>query len=304
MNHSPTVDAVEIDGIPLSYRASRVHQPRAVVLALHGGGTDSSYFDCPGRPRLSLLHTGAALGFTVIALDRPGYGASHAHQEKLTDPARRVELTYAALDQLLTSGPYGAGVFLMAHSAGSELAIRMAAEQRGTALLGLEIAGTGRQHHPRFTARWAEHGEIGVRRPARRRMRDLLWGPSRLYPPDVFGGTAISATSPAYEFEARDWVREFAELAARVRIPVQYTLGDHEAVWRPGPPGLAEIAALFTASPRVRLGEQPDSGHNLSLGYAARAYHLRVLSFAEECAVRRENADPAEGVHEPQGRAG
>ncbi|MFI9834094.1 alpha/beta hydrolase [Streptomyces sp. NPDC051913] len=282
--------SLDIDGIPLSYRASWAPHPRAVVLALHGGGTDSAYFDCPGRPRLSLLRTGSALGFSVLALDRPGYGASHAHQEKLTDPDHRVALMYAALDGLLATRPHGAGVFLMAHSAGSELAIRMAAEERGRALLGLEIAGTGREHHPRFSARWAEHGEPGVRRPARRRMRDLLWGPSRLYPADVFGGTAIGAPSPDYEFEARAWVEEFPELAARVRVPVGYTLGDHEAVWNSGPEALAVIGSMFTAAPRVLTYEQPDSGHNLSLGNAARAYHLRVLSFAEECAVARENA--------------
>lgn len=299
MNHG----SIDIDGIPLSYRASWAPQPRAVVLALHGGGTDSSYFDCPGRPRLSLIRTGPPLGFTVIALDRPGYGASHAHQEKVTDPVRRVELTYAALDHLLASRPHGAGVFLMAHSAGSELAIRMAAEERGRALLGLEVAGTGQEHHPRFTARWAEHGELGIRRPARSRMRDLLWGPSRLYPADVFGGTAIGAPSPAYEAQARDWVREFPELAARVRVPVHYTLGDHEAVWSPGERALKAFASVFTSSPRVRVHEQPDSGHNLSLGHSARAYHLGVLSFVEECAVFRENTRP-EDVDSAQGRAG
>lgn len=299
---APVPGAVDIDGIPVSYRASWVRQPRAVVLALHGGGTDSTYFDCPTQPHLSLLRTGAALGFTVIALDRPGYGASLAHADRLTEPARRVELAHAALDRLLASRPRGAGVFVMAHSAGSELAIRMAAEERGRDLLGLEIAGTGRHHHPRFTARFVEPAESEVRPSARRRahMRDLLWGPSHLYPPEVFGGTAISAASPAYEFEARGWVQEFPELAARVRVPVQFSLGDHELVWQPGPAGLADIASLFTAAPRVSVSEQPDSGHNLSVGHSARAYHLKVLSFAEECAVTRENASS----RTRQGRAG
>jgi pimeloyl-ACP methyl ester carboxylesterase len=299
----PVPGVVDIDGIPVSYLASWVRQPRAVVLALHGGGTNATYFDCPTQPRLSLLRTGAALGFTVIALDRPGYGASLGHAEQLTEPARRVDLARAALDRLLAARPRGAGVFLMAHSAGSELAIRMAADEQGRELLGLEIAGTGRQHHPRFSARFVEAGEAEVRPPARRRahMRDLLWGPSHLYPPEVFTGDAIAAASPAYEFEARGWVEEFPELAARVRIPVQFSLGDHELVWRPGAAGLADIAALFTAAPRVRQNEQPDSGHNLSLGYAARAYHLKVLSFAEECAVSRQGAAAAP----PQeGRAG
>lgn len=88
-----------------------------------------------------------------------------------------------------------------------------------------------------------------------------------------------------------------------MRIPVHYTLGDHEAVWSPGERALADFASVFTSSPRVRVHEQPDSGHNLSLGHSARAYHLGVLSYAEECAVFRENARP-ESVDSSQGRAG
>ncbi|MGW4911187.1 alpha/beta hydrolase [Streptomyces sp. NPDC004270] len=291
--------AVTVDGISLSYRASRVPRPRAVVLALHGGGTDSAYFDCPGRPGLSLLRTGAALGFTVVALDRPGYGASLPDAHRLTDPARRVDLAHAALDRLLASCPTGAGVFLMAHSAGSELAVRMAADERGRELLGLEIAGTGRHHHPRSVS-FLEHGDEDLRR-ARSRLREALWGVGHLYPPEILGGAGIAAPSPAYESAARGWRHEFPELAARVPVPVQFSLGDHEEVWSAGPAALADIAGLFTASPRVRVNEQPDAGHNLSLGHSARAYHLRVLSFAEECAVTREA-----GLAAPprQGRAG
>jgi hypothetical protein len=73
-----------------------------------------------------------------------------------------------------------------------------------------------------------------------------------------------------------------------VRVPVQVGVGQHERVWQSGPEGLAEVAALFTASPRVNVHEQPDAGHNLSVGLAARAYHLALLSFVEECLVRRE----------------
>lgn len=301
-HHAVVPGAVDIDGISLSYRASWVRAPRAVVLALHGGGTNSAYFDCPNHPRLSLLYTGAALGFTVIALDRPGYGASLPQAAQLTHPASRVDLTHAALDRLLASRPMGAGVFLLAHSAGSELAVRMAAHTRGTDLLGLEIAGTGRYHHPRSVS-FLEGSEEDLRPEgrARARLREALWGPGHLYPSDVLGGAGIAAASPAYESAAREWRYEFPELAARVRVPVQFSLGDHEEVWSSGPAALADIASLFTASPRVRVNEQPDSGHNLSLGHSARAYHLKVLSFAEECAVIQEahRAAPPR-----QGRAG
>ena len=74
---------------------------------------------------------------------------------------------------------------------------------------------------------------------------------------------------------------------------MHYSLGDHERVWSSGPAALAEVASLFTASPRVVAAEQAGAGHNLSLGLSAMAYHLKVLSFAEECALGREYADSA-----------
>ncbi|MER5756386.1 alpha/beta fold hydrolase [Streptomyces sp. NPDC002088] len=287
---APTVHTAttRVDGIPFSARVCAAPSPRAVLLALHGGGTTSVYFDCPGRPELSLLRTGAALGYTVIALDRPGYGASAPHGDDFHDPARRVDITYAALDRLLTRLPCGQGVFLAAHSAGCELAVRMAADPRGRQLLGLEIAGAGLRHDP-DTVHALEAAEA-IRRAGRRptSMRETLWGPAALYAEDVWNTPHIASDSPLYESAARAWIEhDFAALAARVRIPVEFSLGDHEKVWESGPAALAEITGLFTASPWVRANEQGGAGHNLSLGLAARAYHLRVLSFAEECAVLR-----------------
>ena len=40
--------------------------------------------------------------------------------------------------------------------------------------------------------------------------------------------------------------------------------------------------------PHCTLGIQADAGHNLSLGWSARAYHLRVMAFVESCIVRRQ----------------
>ncbi|WP_405864297.1 alpha/beta hydrolase [Streptomyces sp. NBC_00005] len=281
---------VRVDGLPLSARVCSPPSPRAVILALHGGGTTSLYFDCPGRPELSLLRAGAALGYAVVAMDRPGYGISAPHAEHYRDPQRRVDTAYAALDRFLDQLPGRPAVFLAAHSAGCELATRMAADPRGRRLLGLEIAGTGLRHQP-DTMRALDEGGAAHRRSGRRPagIRAALWGPAELYARDVWNTPYIASGTPAYEGTARKWVeRDFAPLAAEVRIPVQFSLGDHEGVWESGPAALAEITGLFTASPLVRPNEQAGCGHNLSLGFAARSYHLRVLAFAEECAVRRE----------------
>ena len=285
---------VDVDGIPMSALLAEAPRPRAVLVALHGGATTSVYFDCPGRPDLSLLHIGPALGFTVLALDRPGYGSSAGHAEQVAPAERRVELAYAAVDRLLAGRPRGAGVFLMAHSIGSELALRMATGERGADLLGLELAGTGRHHHD-VAVQILNGWRASPAEPRRTAgLQSLIWRPAHLYPGEIVGGAAIGSRGPGYEVTVVDgWApRDFPRLAAEVRVPVHFSLGEHELVWRSGPAALADIAAMFTGAPRVAVCEQAYAGHNLSLGVTARAYHLKVLSFVEECVAGRGATAP------------
>jgi len=272
----------------MSGLVAEVPDPRAVIVAIHGGGTSAAYFDCPGHPRLSLLRKAASLGYTAIALDRPGYGASALYQDEMTTPERRVELFFGAVDKLAKQGERGAGVFLFAHSAGCELALRMAVDDRAADVLGVELAGTGLRYHP--AAKVVLSQATMTHRPAG--LRDLLWQPTDLYPTEVLTG-ALSAPGVAYEAEATaSWPRHgFPATAARVRVPVEFSVAEHESVWESSPAAVTDIAALFTASPRVVVNEVPDSGHNLSVGLAAGAYHEHVLSFVEECVIAREGTD-------------
>jgi len=285
---TPVPCKADVDGIPMSGLLSEAPGPRAVVVAIHGGATTSAYYDCPGHPRLSLLRLGAALGFTTIALDRPGFGISAPRAKEMADPHRRVDLAYDAVAGILGSRPRGAGLFLVAHSAGCELALRMAADERGSRLLGLEIAGTGRRHQPaaRDVLRRPELSDV------RKGVRELLWQTAHLYPAEVIDGAVRGSWSPPYEATVvANWgKRDFPTLAAQVRTPVRFSLADHEQFWESGPAGLADVAAMFTASPRVVVNEQRDSGHNLSLSLTAAAYHLGVLAFVEECASREQSA--------------
>ena len=286
---------VEVDGIPMSALVREATEPRAVIVALHGGAVTCRYFDPPGSPaQWSLLRTGAALGFTVIALDRPGYGSSFPYADRMKSAAQRIDLAYKAIDRLLEGRSRGAGVFLMGHSMGCVLTVRMAADARGAELLGIEIAGTGWHPHPRsMPVMGAMVNGAGERVPdGAALLRDILWGPEHLYPTDAAIASIAPSAAPAYEGgEVRDWVRDLPELAAQVKVPVHYTLGDHEMVWRSGPQGLADMAGLFTASPRVVTDEQAAAGHNLSRGRSALAYHLKVLSFTEECVLDRERME-------------
>ena len=282
---------VVVDGVPMSGLVAAVDDPSAVIVAFHGGASTAAYFDCPGHPRLSLLRTGAALGYTVVALDRPGYGSSAPYPEAMERPEQRVALAYAAVEKVLGAASRGAGLFLLGHSAGCELAVRMAADEKAddTGVLGLGLAGTGLRYSE--SAAEMMKTATATKRPVG--LRELLWQPARLYPPDVLSGMTNSSGGAQYEAEmTRTWPRQdFPALAPRVTVPVQFTVAEHERVWRTDPDAAADIAALFTAAPRFVLNEQPDAGHNLSLSVSAAAYHLKVLSFVEECVVARSSAD-------------
>jgi pimeloyl-ACP methyl ester carboxylesterase len=281
---------VVVDGVPMSGLVAEVAEPRAVVIAFHGGASTAAYFDCPEHPRLSLLRTGPELGFTVVALDRPGYGASAPYPDAMQRPEQRVALAYGAVDKVLGSNPRGAGLFVLAHSAGCELAVRMTADERAeqSEVLGLELAGTGLQYAD--SANEILKTATATQRPVG--LRELLWQPAHLYPPEVQSRITNSSTGALYEATmVKDWPRQdFPALAAQVRVPVQFSFAEHERVWKSDPEALAEIAAMFTAAPRFVVNEQVGAGHNLSLSVSAAAYHLRVLSFVEDCVVARESA--------------
>jgi pimeloyl-ACP methyl ester carboxylesterase len=272
---------VIVDGVPMSALVAEAPDPRAVIVAIHGGGTTALYFDCPGHPESSLLRAGAAHGYTVVALDRPGYGSSAPYPEAVARPEQRVALAYGAVDRVLGQRPRGAGLFLMAHSGGCELALRMAADEQRTDLLGMELAGTGRHYHP--AAREILKAATRDHRPAG--LRELLWHPAELYPPEVLGGATVYPGAPPYEDQmVSNWARQdFPALAPTVRVPVQFSIAEHEKVWQSDPPAQAEIASLFSGAPRFQINEQSEAGHNISLGHTAAIYHSTVLSFADEC---------------------
>jgi pimeloyl-ACP methyl ester carboxylesterase len=290
---APRPRLVIVDGVPMSALVAEPESPenpKAVIVAIHGGGTTAIYFDCPGNPSFSLLRTGAAHGFTVVALDRPGYGSSAPYPEAMARPEQRVNLAYGAVDRILGENPRGAGLFVMGHSGGCELTLRMAADERGTELLGIELAGTGRHYHP--AAREMLKTATRERRPSG--LRELLWSPERLYPPEVLTGVTVSPSAPAYEDQmVSDWARQtFPALAPAVGVPVQFSIAEYEKVWQNDDSAMAEITALFSGSPRFTVNKQPEAGHNISLGHTAADYHAKVFSFTEECVAASSSVTP------------
>ncbi len=71
----------------------------------------------------------------------------------------------------------------------------------------------------------------------------------------------VDRAPPTKPTMIKDWPRQdFPALAAQVRVPVQFSVAEHERVWKSDPEALAEIAAMFTAAPRFVVNEQAGSG--------------------------------------------
>ncbi|NLU68533.1 alpha/beta fold hydrolase [Streptomyces sp. HNM0574] len=270
-------DGITLSGLlaepPADAAAAR---PRATVVALHGGGMSAGYFDCPGSPELSLLALAARRGHTVLALDRPGYGDSARELPEGLGLTGQAAVLRGALTAFARQHAVDAGYFLAAHSYGGKLALATAAaheDAHGYRLLGADISGLGH----RWAVRPPEPGD-GVR------THHLHWGPLRSYAPETFRHVArLTSPMPAREAaELPTWQDTFDALAPRVRIPLRLTFAEHERWWRHDEASLADMAARL-GSRRVLLDRQPGAGHNISLGHAAGAYHLRLLSFLEDC---------------------
>ncbi|UQX03426.1 alpha/beta fold hydrolase [Streptomyces sp. RerS4] len=256
--------------------------PRAVVVALHGGGMTAGYFHSPAANGLSLLTLGASLGVTVVALDRPGYGASaptHPDGQTLAEQTRTLHL---ALDDFAARYDTGRGMLLLAHSYGGKLALTTAAEDVRGRVLGLDISGCARDYSVAPEAVLDDSGRLRWKRS---------WGPLRLYPTGTFrySGDLVTPMPVREREELPRWPDRFPAIAARVRVPVRLTFAEHEAIWRHGEEDVAELRSLL-ASPRVLVERQNAAGHNISLGWTARAYHLRALAFLEECLAGHEAA--------------
>ncbi|GGU46404.1 alpha/beta hydrolase [Streptomyces coeruleorubidus] len=278
---------VEADGVTLSGLVSEpAEEPaRAVIVALHGGGMNAGYFDGQAHPDVSLLAVGARLGYTVLALDRPGYGASAGcfpRGQTLTAQAATVR---AAIAAFVDRHAPGAGIVLLEHSFGAKIAFAVAAADGVRQLLGVDVSGCGRRLavNPPLAGRGAERG-----------LRRLNWGPLSLYPVETFQ-VSRTVVAPMPELEIGTvgrWARQSVVILPRVRVPVRLTFAEHEGWWRHDDDAIADLTAWLSATPRIVVDRLPHAGHNISLGWTARAYHLKALSFVEECLAHARHTAP------------
>ena len=288
----PEPDAVQavniaVQDISLSGMAGRPGRasPRALVVALHGGGSSAGYWDGPA-PGQSFVRLALQLGFAVLALDRPGYGASRDVDPAMLRLSQQVETLFDAIDVWSATEGFHGPVCLIGHSVGGIAALMMAANARGKALAAVDVMGVPFRYPPGGGDARAllKSGEQGPE-PADNLQRRLLFGPDGSFPPEAIAHHR-SCVRPIPLAELEDGLAApaiWGRVLPQIAVPVQFTLAEFETMQCTGWDVLHEVRALLRRSPAVRVELLLGSGHNASLHHGARAYHLRALAFFEAC---------------------
>ena len=142
LTYSP--ETHHLAGRQFSMRANNVEKSFAeapLIVALHGGGYSSAYFDVPG---LSLLAHAAAIGIPAVAIDRPGYGETESKPTDHSHAANAAILAEAIGALWDERGGELPGIVLIGHSIGGAIAMMIAASRPAWPLLGVAASGVTR----------------------------------------------------------------------------------------------------------------------------------------------------------------
>lgn len=289
-----TTISIDAGDVKLSgrYRAAVSGQPRALIVALPGGTYTSKYFD--SSPETSLLDFGSSLGYSILALDRPGYGATASLPQEYITFDSQVSILHRTIETAWDKyGRGSAGVFILGHSIGGMLALMLCAKKQGSLYLGMEMTGSGAVFRAEALAGFREVIASGVSVmdiPPEARPQ-LFMGPKWTYQEVIDSYDAErDAHCPVTELHgALAWEESLPRVAATVKVPVLFVVPEFDAIWRSDPEALDHVAGMFTSSPFVDVVVQRHSGHCVELHTAARAYYMKTFAFLEECILQRSH---------------
>ncbi|GHO97965.1 thioesterase [Reticulibacter mediterranei] len=270
--------------------------PRALIVALHGGGNSAAIFDNTIPGEAGFLDTAASLGYAVLALDRPGYGTSQQIAEDLRTFDGQITLLRLALTVAWEQyGAESAGIVLLGQSFGGLIVLGLAASHPDVPLLGVSTHGTGLQWLPgalqRFQSKLSDAPFTQL--PFDENSKSL--GPANSWVHGSIDRLKQSRTPfPMAELrEVLHFPEHLRRISAEVRVPVQMTIGEYDTIWESSASALDELSQLFPQAPFVDVRHHRFLPHQPSAHLAARAFYLRELAFVEECRVHNSMIAPS-----------
>lgn len=261
-------------------------QDTPLLVCLHGGGFDSRYFDPPG---CALANEAHAAGFSVVALNRPGYPAndeSACQQPSFAEAAEILrEVITDVWHQLGAGRP---GIVLIGHSIGAAIAIHVATEKTSWPLLGLAISGVAEALMP-TTGELLRHMPAGVVMSMPPDFgRSLFYGPDWTLKTTTLADIAdLGVNTPSddlVEINSR-WADDLPGIAALVEMPVHYVLAEFDGLWEASAERVQTFARRFSRAPFVEASLWRCVGHNIEHHRLGESYARAVLAFAERCTM-------------------
>lgn len=272
---------------------------RGLVVAIHGGGQLSGYFD--GQGDLSAMEVFARHGYHVLACDRPGYGRNRDWSIGFDDQVPvLLQLIEAARARY---GSPGQPPFLFGNSIGGMLSLLMANE-RPQDVLGISMTGAGPVYR-----------QPGAVSTIRDRVADAMASgemhsmaapvvvgadsgvsasPRFMGPPGTYD-PAVTRPDPEREApsliadlkDAVAWEERFPSEARRARVPVQLVIPEHDQLWQADAVAADELKRWFPHVPFIEICAQRFAAHSLLRHYVGYAHLLKTIGFIEECKVWR-----------------
>lgn len=253
---------------------------KPLLVCIPGGSYNSHYFDVRGHSLLAAAHD---KGFSIVALDRPGYQGSTPLQGEITF-AKNAEVLDAAIADLWRQyADIATGVVIIGHSIGGAIAIHVAGLQHTWPLLGISATSIHTDAPEHVTQAWNSIPADATIPFSKEQRIQFMYGPEGTWDPEVVDHAEVSTdvipVAELLEVVGR-WTTDFAELASRVTVPIHYALAELEALWISTDEGVQAFAAAFTSSPSVDSERVGGSGHNLDHHHTSAEFHERQLAFA------------------------
>ncbi|KAJ5359039.1 Alpha/Beta hydrolase protein [Penicillium cataractarum] len=283
-------------------RDSKSVQTRPLIVCIPGGSYDSQYFDVQGAQ--SVFNLSSCLKIPVIAIDRPGYGASTPAPDVENAPTYAQaqgkylnSVVFPALWQAFADRAEASAIVLLSHSIGAMMATIAAGSYTGLEnypLVGLITSGIGseieegpRQGVLRLLDEPAEFVSFEVT-PKDAMMLQL---PHMNLTPVEMRQFSEQLNQPVPKGEILDinttWLGYWKDYSTNVKVPLFYGLGEFDGLWTCSADAFAVYKAAFPNSPNVTCEMIPMAPHCMELGFQSQAWYMKCFAFAIECIVAK-----------------
>jgi pimeloyl-ACP methyl ester carboxylesterase len=293
--------------------ASPTTKYRPLLVCLHGGTYSSSYFDVPDQ---SIRSVSDAVQVPIVAINRAGYfgssmvgdngavpeGSSYQEEEgKWLHEQVLPSLwkSYADMHKLTC-------LVILTHSLGTPPAIVAIAtqhaelekgEDRKYNIGGLILSGWGFTPPPNLDE--AEAMEKPTPRPTRfnfppeQKTVLMLGSPDDgLCDPKIYAvkdGLGTEIAFDEIDHGRTLWFKKAQKYTEQVGIPILHALGEYDLLWPPAAQKANAYELSFPRSPKIEGGVLLDAPHCIELSFQWKAWYVKALGFALECAGAYKN---------------